>query len=190
MTEGDLARKVIQTFESLEIPYFITGSMASIAMGEARYTNDIDIVAAVPFGKIESLIEAFPSPDYYISESAVREAVAKRFQFNIIHPRSGLKVDVILPADDAFDQMRMSRKVQLNVDNETLGWFSSPEDVILKKLVFFQLGGSEKHLRDVSGVLLVQGNEIDQAYLDVWAEKLGVTDELAMVRQRLRERGV
>ena len=190
MNQGDLARKVIQTFESLEIPYFITGSLASTAMGEARYTNDIDIVADISLGKIESLIAAFPSPDYYISESAVREAVTKRFQFNIIHPQSGLKVDVMLPADDAFDQMRMSRKVQLNVDAETLGWFSSPEDVILKKLLFFQIGGSEKHLRDISGVLLVQGNEIDQAYLDLWTEKLGVTDELALVRQRLRERDV
>ncbi len=76
----------------------------------------------------------------------------------------------------------------MNVDSETVGWFSSAEDVILKKLVFFHLGGSEKHLRDISGVLLVQGDRIDQAYLDNWAEKLGVTQELELVRHKLRQR--
>ena len=96
-------------------------------------------------------------------------------------------MDVILLADDAFDALRMSRKVQLSVDEETVGWFSSAEDLILKKLAFFRLGGSEKHLRDISGVLLVQGERIDQTYLDCWAEKLGVTEELALVRQRLSE---
>ena len=188
MNEGDLARKVIETFESLAIPYFITGSMASIALGEARYTNDIDIIADIPSNKIRPLLTAFPAPEYYLSESAVREAVSQRFQFNIIHPRSGLKVDVMLPAEDAFDRMRMSRKIQLNVDSDTVGWFSSAEDVILKKLVFFQLGGSEKHLRDICGVLLVQGDRIDQAYLDNWAEQLGVTEELELVRRKLRQR--
>ncbi|MEE8452279.1 MAG: hypothetical protein V3R99_10205 [Thermoguttaceae bacterium] len=188
MNENDLARKVVSTFESLEIPYFITGSMASIAMGEPRYTNDIDIVADIPPGKIGQLLAAFPSPEFYLSESAVREAVSQRFQFNIIHPRSGLKVDVMLLVEDAFDRTRMSRKVRLNVDAETVGWFSSAEDLILKKLVFFQLGGSEKHLRDVSGVLLVQGDRIDRTYLDQWAKKLGVTEELALVQRRLDER--
>ena len=110
MNESELARTVVETFESLEIPYFITGSVASIAMGEARYTNDMDIVADIPAGKVGQLVAAFPPPDYYLSESAVREAVAKRFQFNIIHPQSGLKVDVMIPADDAFDRLRMSRR--------------------------------------------------------------------------------
>ena len=102
MNEIDLARKVISTFESLEIPYFITGSMASIAMGEPRYPNDIDIVADIRFSKIGQLLAAFPAPEYCLSESAVREAVAKRFQFNSIHPQSGLKVDVMLPAAKRF----------------------------------------------------------------------------------------
>ncbi len=80
MNESDLASKVISTFESLEIPYFITGSVASIALGEPRYTNDIDIVADIPFGKVGPIVAAFPSPDCYLSESAVREAVATRSQ--------------------------------------------------------------------------------------------------------------
>jgi len=91
----------------------------------------------------------------------VREAIFRRHQFNIIHPSSGLKVDVIIPDDNQYDRLRMIRRVRLNLDAEELGWFSSPEDLILKKLVFFQMGGSEKHLRDISGVLLIQDKKID-----------------------------
>ena len=34
---------ISNAFEKLEIPYFITGSIASITYGEPRFTNDIDI---------------------------------------------------------------------------------------------------------------------------------------------------
>ena len=50
------------------------------------------------------------------------------------------------------------------------------------------MGCSDKHLRDISGVMLVQGDSIDQGYLDEWAEKLGVNEELDIVRRRIRER--
>ena len=187
MNESELTRKVVSTFETLDIPYFITGSIASIAWGEPRYTNDIDVVADISLRNIEQVLAAFPSPEFYVSESAVRAAVLKRFQFNIIHPTSGLKVDVMIPADDVYNRLRMSRRVRLNVDHETNGWFSSAEDLILKKLEFYRLGGSEKHLRDISGILLVQGEQIDQAYLDKWAALTEVTGELELVRKKLSE---
>ena len=34
MTETEFTRRVVSTMESLGIPYFITGSIASIALGE------------------------------------------------------------------------------------------------------------------------------------------------------------
>ena len=43
----DLLKKVSQCFNLLNIPYFVTGSVASIAYGESRFTNDIDIVADI-----------------------------------------------------------------------------------------------------------------------------------------------
>ena len=216
MNESELTRKVVSTFETLDIPYFITGSIASIALGEPRYTNDIDVVADIsgvdlimgrkPWASALRLISrnalasgsarlkidaqvlaAFPSPEFYVSESAVRAAVLKRFQFNIIHPTSGLKVDVMIPTDDVYNRLRMSRRVRLDVDRETDGWFSSAEDLILKKLEFYRLGGSEKHLRDISGILLVQGERIDQSYLDKWAALTEVTGELELVRKKLSE---
>ncbi|MBH0199153.1 MAG: hypothetical protein HP497_06985 [Nitrospira sp.] len=43
----ELLEHIARTFERLEIPYLITGSVASMAYGEPRLTNDIDLVAAV-----------------------------------------------------------------------------------------------------------------------------------------------
>ncbi len=39
----DLLKIVSACFNRLNIPYFVTGSVASIAYGEARFTNDIDL---------------------------------------------------------------------------------------------------------------------------------------------------
>ena len=189
MNEAELTQKVVSTLETLQIPYFITGSIASIALGEPRYTNDIDVVADIPLSAVAKILVAFPAPEFYVSESAVRDAVTKRFQFTIIHPASGLKVDVMIPADNEFDRLRMKRKIRLAIDDQRQAWFAAAEDLILKKLEFFRMGGSDKHLRDICGVLLVQAERIDQNYLDQWAAKLGVIEELAIVRRRIREQG-
>ena len=43
----ELLERVVQTLERLRIPYLVTGSVASMAYGEPRLTNDIDLVAGV-----------------------------------------------------------------------------------------------------------------------------------------------
>jgi hypothetical protein len=170
----ELLRHARNTCERLGLVYLVVGSTASIAYGEPRFTNDIDIVIDLPSEKIEAFCEAFPSGEFYISRPAVSEAVAKRFQFNVIHPASGLKIDFIVLSDSDFDQSRRQRRRQLSVLADGPTWFASPEDVILKKMVYFEEGGSDKHLRDIAGMLLLQGNRIDRDYVAQWAKLLGV----------------
>ncbi len=43
----ELLQKVVEVFERLQIQYLLTGAIASVAYGEPRLTNDIDIVAAI-----------------------------------------------------------------------------------------------------------------------------------------------
>lgn len=43
----DFLRKIVEVFEDLGIPYLVTGLVASMAYGEPRLTNDIDIVAQI-----------------------------------------------------------------------------------------------------------------------------------------------
>lgn len=57
--------------------------------------------------------------------------------------------------------------------------------MILKKLLFFREGGSEKHLRDIVGILKVQADQIEHDYLAEWVARLGVIDEWLLVQARI-----
>lgn len=54
--------------------------------------------------------------------------------------------------------------------------FSSPEDVIIMKMKFYKEGESEKHIRDITGILKVSGDIIDREYIENWANRLGLQD--------------
>ncbi len=185
MEQSDLLEKLARAFETLGIPYLITGSMATIAYGEPRFTNDIDVVARISIHQISAVRASFPEPDYYCSFQAVEQAIRHSSQFNILHLRSGLKIDVILATDSEFDQSRLSRGVQLPAGPRFKAVFASPEDVILKKLEYFRLGGSEKHLRDIVGVLKIRSASIDHQYLQGWIARLGLQAEWQTIEHRL-----
>ena len=59
-----------------------------------------------------------------------------------------------------------------------------PGDVIVYKLLYFRQGGSDRHLRDVAGIVAVSGAEPDREYLVGWAAQLGVADLWAAIRRR------
>jgi hypothetical protein len=184
MEHSDLLRHLTLTLERLGIRYLITGSSATIFFGEPRFTNDIDVVVVLTADRIHDLLAAFPSSEFYVSEEAARRAVEQRAQFNIIHPASGLKVDVIVSGDSAFDHSRFHRAVRVHPSDFDAS-FASPEDVIIKKMQYFEEGGSEKHLRDIAGVLKVMGEQIDRRYIAEWAQRLGVGEIWQRVIQTL-----
>lgn len=181
MLQDELLVLVVQTLEDLELPYFVTGSMATILFGEPRFTNDIDVVVRLTTDRIEALLGAFPESEFYSDEEQIRTAIARRGQFNVIHPASGLKVDFMIPTMDEFDRIRFARARRVHPVADQEANFASPEDVILKKLQFFREGGSEKHLRDIAGVLRISGSEVDRDYVERWADRLGVLESWKLV---------
>lgn len=184
MEADDLLRHACDALEKLNIAYLVTGSTATVAYGEPRFTNDIDIVLDLKQDQITAFCDAFPANDFYVSEEAMRTAVNQKHQFNVIHPGSGLKIDFILLTDSDFDQTRRKRGRKLSVLSGRTVSFASPEDVIIKKMVYYREGGSEKHLRDIGGVIRIQGDALDVAYIDAWANKLDLTDVWEAVRER------
>ncbi len=61
---------------------------------------------------------------------------------------------------------------------------ATAEDTVLAKLEWAKSGGSDRQLRDVVGILAARAGGLDDAYLDLWAPELGVTDLLATVRSK------
>lgn len=187
MEQDELLRAAVEALERLGLRYFVTGSMATIFYGEPRFTNDIDIVVDLPPARIADFCAAFPAPEYYLSEESVRRAVARRGQFNVIHPASGLKIDVMVPDDSAFNRSRFARRNRLHPAPDFEASFAAIEDVILKKLEYYREGSSDKHLRDIASMLKVSGAAVDREYLEEWAERLGVADLWHAVRGRVGE---
>lgn len=134
----DLLAQVVQTFERLRIPYLVTGSVASMAYGEPRLTNDIDVVAGIRETDISGLVAAFPVQEFYLSDDAIRDAIRREGQFNIIHPGSGLKVDVMVRRDTPFDRSRFARARSLRPAESYEATFASAEDGIIKKMEYYR----------------------------------------------------
>lgn len=174
MTQAELLRHVAEVFEVLGIQYMIGGSQASIYYGEPRFTQDIDIVADVRAEHLSSLRGRFPAGEFYLSEDAAREAIETRGQFNVIHPASGIKIDVFVNKDTEYDRLRLERRQRLPLVPGRNAYFARPEDVIIYKLRYFHEGGSEIHIRDILGILRVSGAEIDLPYIGTWVARLGI----------------
>jgi len=174
MEPSELLRYMVSVLERLGARYFVTGSTASIFFGEPRFTNDLDIVVELHLRNVERFCAEFPPGEFYLSEEAVRRAIVRKTTFNILHPASGLKVDVIVPADTMFNRSRFARVQRVHPEAGFEAYFTSAEDVIVKKMEFFREGGSVKHLRDIAGILKISGDALDREYIESWAENLGL----------------
>lgn len=176
MEQSELLRFVVGVMDQLGIRYFVTGSVATVYYGEPRFTIDIDIVADLPIEKAREFCRLFPTSAYYLSEEAVRQAIGSHGQFNIIHPAFGLKADIIIPPNTAYDHGRFIRAKRVVHERNTEVVITSPEDAIIKKMASYLEGGSEKHLRDIAGVLKISGAAVDREFIADWASKLGLTE--------------
>jgi hypothetical protein len=153
---------IIQTLEQLQIPYMVAGGFAAIFYGEPRLTIDIDIVVDINPTHIDPLVNAFPFPDYYLSEESMRDSIRRRFPFNVIQTATAAKVDLIPLPDDVFSRVAFSRRQKMVFNQAGAeAYFISAEDIVLAKLFAFEQTGSDKHLRDVKGVLVTQWSHLD-----------------------------
>lgn len=175
--QTDLLKYAVATLERLGIPYALVGSYASGIWGESRFTQDIDILIRLPSEAVGVLCAAFPPPDFYVSEAAAFDAVKRRGQFNVIHPASGNKIDFMIAGDGDWTANHLSRTKRIRIFPDQVISVAAPEDVIVGKLIYYRDGGSDKHLRDIRGILKVTGDMLDVNYLTQRTIELGLSDE-------------
>jgi len=166
----------------------ITGSQASAYYGEPRFTRDIDIVADIKLGQVENFITYFPANEFYCDKEMIETEIERRGQFNIIHTASGLKIDIILTKTTPFSQTEFARRNRSAVFPDQDAFFTSAEDVIIKKMEYYKEGGSEKHLRDIAGILKISGEVVDKNYVAGWARQLGLTEIWDAIQRRISEK--
>ena len=185
MEQPELLRFIIEQLEQLAIQYMVVGSYASSAYGETRFTNDIDIVVEMSADQLRALIAKLPAQDFYVSEEAALAALRAKGQFNVIHPESGNKIDFMVARADAWgrEQLRNRQRIELLTGLDVFA--ARPEDIILSKMLYYSEGGSEKHLRDITGIFRASGANIDRGYVQRYAQELGLLDVWDAVLKRI-----
>ena len=171
---------VVDVLMQLGVPYSVGGSVASSAHGIARTTLDVDIVADLRMAHVVPLVTALQS-DYYVDLDAAMDAVRRRAMFNLVHLDTVLKVDIYVLKADNFHRRSFERRMEDTLSGEERRFFmATPEDTVLHKLTWYRDGGqvSDRQWSDILGVLRVQKEQLDLAYMRDRATKLGVADLL------------
>jgi hypothetical protein len=182
---------VTERLETAGIRYMLTGSMAANYYSVPRMTRDIDLVVELSAGDAGRVCALFED-DFYVDPNAVREAIARRGTFNLIHTALVLKVDCVVRKDTEYhrEEFRRRRRVEIG---ERQAFLVAPEDLIISKLDWARESRSEVQLADVRN--LVRSAELDRAYLGRWLPRLGldaltarsvVTDTSPAIEERYR----
>ncbi|PYJ29615.1 MAG: hypothetical protein DME90_04830 [Verrucomicrobia bacterium] len=171
-----VATLIADRLNSAGIKWMATGSIAAMSYGEYRVTNDVDVVLVLSERDIEKLVAAFPLAEFYCPpEDVIRTEAAREEHghFKLIHHETGFKADVYIAGKDALTSWALRQRQPVRLE-ESVIWLAPPEYVIIGKLEFYREGGSEKHLRDIRGMLAV--TDVDRALLEKEIAQRGLAD--------------
>ena len=181
MTLEELLSRLAPNLERAQVPYMLTGSVASSAHGTPRSTRDVDIVIAPTRAQLLALIQQFPVSLYYADEEQALQALANRSQFNVIDSATGWKLDFIIAEDSEYGRTAMVRRRLIDIAGNAV-YVASAEDVLIAKLRWAKLGGSDRQLQDAAGIVNTQGSNLDVAYVERWVRELRLDKQWEEVR--------
>ena len=164
---------VIDVLEAIGADYVIWGGVAAVAYGEQRFTHDMDVVIKLKADDAHFMAKALEEDGYHVSLPSMLDAVWGGF-FNVIHLETNVKVDFFVPGPDSILHWAFQHRRRLPFDEIRQASFMPPESVILTKLRAYRGSGSNRHLDDIEGILRVSGPEVDLAYVDREAARVGV----------------
>ena len=163
----EILRDFVDKVDMLEIDYMLTGSFAMAAYGEIRFTRDIDVVVKLSEWHVRSFVDLF-AVDYYVSEPAIKRALADRSMFNIINPVHGGKIDCIVMKDRPFSRKSFERRWKATVSGINF-WVTTKEDLIIAKLNWSRDSYSPTQIKDIVNLT---STEYDSVYVARWVKHL------------------
>ncbi len=186
MNKELLPVKILHDFaerlEPLGIKYMLTGSMAMMIYGVYRMTADIDIVVELRYDDADRIIKAF-EPDYYVPHGSVRDAIARKFMFNVIHQETAFKIDLVVKKTSEFQLNAFERRLKTLFYEKEISVITL-EDLIISKLLWAKNSLSEKQLTDVENLLQ---NDFDTEYTKFWVDKLGLDELFSRCRNAINQ---
>ena len=160
---------LVDQLDRADIPHMITGSFASTYHGISRTTLDVDVVIDPSPQNLAPFLDHLSQMGFYVSEANATAALLARTQFNVIHIETVWKIDLIIRKNRPFSETEFARREAANI----LGvdtYVASAEDIILAKLEWAKDSASERQLRDIEGIIEIKADQLDRAYLSIWAD--------------------
>jgi hypothetical protein len=177
-TTSDLLRVAMRVADAIErcgLRYSVGGSLASTLQGEPRSTLDVDVLVELPADRVDALVRELGA-DFFVDPDSVLRAVRQGTSVNIFHHSTSVKVDLFVAGGSALERSQLQRRARVHVSGGEL-FVHSPEDILLQKLRWYQLGGevSDRQWRDILGILMVQQGRLDMEFLRTTAAEAGLS---------------
>lgn len=186
----EFARQVLDTLEAANIDYLIGGAVAVWAWGEARTTQDFDVVINLPGERIVQLSQELAKRNMLVPPDVIIELLIQPegdLPIHAIHMDTGYKAELFLLRDgDVYRATALARRRLVDL-GPPLGqvYVHAPEDLILNKVHYFSLSEQTKHIRDIASIMLFVGDTLDFVYIDLWVERLDLTASWVQVQERV-----
>ena len=184
MVASDTIRVALIVAEALDacgVRYLVGGSLASAVSGEPRSTVGVDLVVELTEKDVGPLISLLGNR-FHADADVIRRAIRDRSSANMIHNATSTKVALFICGGSPVDEEQMERRQRVKVSSDPEAWLYvyTPEDILLQKLRWYRMGNevSERQWNDIRGIILVQGDRLDRAYLLDKATVLRVSDLL------------
>ncbi len=157
----DCLTRATGVLRNADIGFYITGGAAFIAYGDPRTTQDIDLVIdaerLTPI--LTSIIEQWEQAQFLLNETAIRDALRLKRQFQLIDMVSAMKID-LYPKEFVAGAIDRARDIEI-FPNASFPVASIP-DLVASKLIWIRKG-SHKSRRDVRQLLTLVKDEDRQA---------------------------
>ena len=156
-----------KALETEEISYMIVGGFAMSYYNLARFTTDIDIVVQIYPDNVDQILLHFP--DWIPHAESFKQSVAQGQMFNLIDFETGVRLDFMAYKDSDYNWVAFGRRQKVDFLGVSC-LISSPEDIVISKLIWYNLSKSEKQKEDI--LFLLREAELNRSYLEGWADKL------------------
>ncbi len=155
-------------------PAAVIGGIAVAARAHPRFTDDIDVVIAVPTGDRDRLLQVAATNGYAYDpkETATFMEGGLLRLWGPPGREGGIGVDLLF-SDSPFMDKVLARATVLDADGTSLP-VATAEDLILLKLE----ANRPADLEDAIAMKDALGEKLDRRYLRDQAEALGITDRV------------
>ena len=174
----DTLSRLLAILNRHEVRFHLTGGITSVAYGEPRMTQDIDIVVenAGLSRILDTFTESAAQSGFLIDAEAARRAVAEKSMFQLFDMAEALKIDVyvreMIPGE-------LSRSAVLEVFEGMLIPVVSRPDAAASKLAWASKG-SQKSRRDLRQIVRSL-SEAERTELDRVAGMLALDELLSAI---------